>query len=159
SSLVGIGYIQVGQARAVALRTADGRNWVSKDFPGGEQGLPAIYSFVCGDTACIAVGSLSPAGVERPAIWRTTDGLTWQPGATDVPDARQDGSLIAVVSTASGFLAIGMPDRDALLSRDGLTWRAVPVLTADDPGGIEQLAVNGDVIFGLGPDSIGGSRS
>ena len=91
-------------------------------------------------------------------MWRTTDGLHWVSVGADLVDARRDGYLAPIVATSQGFVVLGSPDREALISRDGSTWTSVAVLSRNDPGDVEQLAVSGDLIYGLGPDSIGGSR-
>ena len=154
--LVGLGYLESSDYAPVALRTKDGRAWSTAAFPGPVGGGTSIYRMTCGTSACVAVGSISTIGVERPALWSTTDGLEWLRVATDLTDARRDGSLSMVVATPSGFIAMGAPDHDALLSRDGTTWRSLRVLPQRDTAQLSQLAVSGNLIFALGEQSVSG---
>jgi hypothetical protein len=155
SKLIAFGQLQGGDITSMALTTTDGRHWKSAAFPGHPNDGTAVYRIACGNAACVAVGSTSPAGIERPAMWRTTNGLDWQPIATEITGARHDGSLSAIVTTPSGFVAVGASDPEVLISRDGATWQNVTVLRRQDLGGLQQVAVIGDVLFGLGFDAGG----
>ena len=159
SYLVGLGQLQAGDYAPVALRTKDGRHWTTMAFPGPSGGGTSIYRMACGSSACVAVGNTASNGVERPALWSTTDGLEWKAVASDLTDARQQGSLFAVVATASGFIAVGGPDQEALLSRDGSTWQSVRVLAQRDAGQLLQLAVSGNVVFALGDQTLTGGTA
>jgi hypothetical protein len=153
--LVAYGQLQASGAGTVALTTTDGRHWKSAAFPVPESVGSSVYRMACDASACVAVGSTMPTGTERPAMWRSTNGLDWELVATDITDARADGSMSSVVATSSGFVAVGSPDTEVLVSSDGVTWQGINVLGRQDTGGIQQLAVDGNVIFGLGYDAIG----
>jgi hypothetical protein len=157
AKLVAFGQRQTNDSAPVALTTTDGRHWKSAAFPGASGGGTGVSRIACGDTACVAVGNVLAAGQDRPAMWRTTDGLSWQPVAEEITQGRVEGYLSTVVATASGFVAIGAPETSVLVSRDGMTWQEVNVLARTDHGQIQQLGVAGNVIFGLGTDAGGGN--
>ena len=159
SYLVGLGQLQSAEYAPVALRTKDGRHWSTMAFPGPSSGGTSIYRVACGTSACVAVGGTSTIGVERPGMWRTTDGLKWEAVGTDLTDARQDGSMAMVVATPSGFIAMGSPDQAALLSRDGTTWQRVRVLPQRDNGTVQQLTATGNLVFALGEQSLLGTAA
>jgi hypothetical protein len=153
----GPGFVAVGSSESVdgdAMPGAHSGIWTSVDgtiwarVPDGPIfANSSITAVVTGGLGLIAVGSMIDAvdvnGVFAPAIWTSTDGLTWTREATpadpntwtSVVGTLQGRIISSLVATPDGFVAVGTEfgltprnlHRTAVwASRDGRAWSRVP---------------------------------
>lgn len=122
---------QSGNGGPVALSSSDGRNWVPLDTRvfsiRGE-----VASVAEGAGEWIAVGREIESGIdpgERPAMWRSTDGLTWERMNLSNTALDTPGVVYDIVHGASGWVAVGNSPIDngfsqatVWTSTDGESW-------------------------------------
>lgn len=147
----GSGFIAIGGSDdgQKAVRTsANGTDWTRLDVNLGGFGAEAsINDFVAGHGMIIAVGDDNevPEGEEsRAAVWRSTDGVSWEridpdnPHFGGDPVVRNDplppsggpSRIDQVYAVPQGFIGVGRTqagvfDRQLWVSPDGLSWTRV----------------------------------
>ncbi|HEX7950236.1 MAG TPA: hypothetical protein VF494_07790 [Candidatus Limnocylindrales bacterium] len=103
-----------------------------------------MTTIVTTDEGLVAGGSVGPELGERHArLWRSADGLAWQP-VPDDPAAFAGAEVASIVPRATGYVALGRLGTGgratgsiAWHSSDGLTWSRI-----DDPALAAGLAVS-----------------
>jgi hypothetical protein len=118
-----------------AVPGATGR-WGSRELPDDLRGLngvePMLDGLIAGGPGLIAFGAreaLTPSGrTIVPAIWTSSDGLTWTPAELGVRS--RGGGIEAVAAGPNGFVAVGRLNANpayaaSWISHDGMSWRRV----------------------------------
>jgi hypothetical protein len=114
-------------------------------------------------TGLIAVGR---DGLDA-AVWRSSDGETWERVRSDALDAPGAQEMIAVTAGGPGLVVVGYEDgggerrRDAAVwTFDGTDWRRVAAGTLTAPEGQEMraVAIVGDRVVAGGSDTSDGDR-
>lgn len=177
----GPGFVAVGSSESVdgdAMPGAHSGIWTSVDgtiwarVPDGPIFANAlINAVVTGGPGLIAVGSTIDAvdvnGVFVPAIWTSTDGLTWTREATpadpnpwtSVAGTLQGRIMSNLVATPDGFVAVGTEfgltpmnfHRAAVwTSRDGRAWSRVPQDPVFDGGEDSSLSFGMRAVYLIG---------
>ena len=154
-------------------RSADGRSWVrvvDPDLRLPTGSIPSTVSTEYGSIASVtttgdgfvAVGrvfdgtfvgdTLMPSPF-RPAVWTSTDGVDWAP-ASSLPDDR--GSLVDVVATRDGVLAVGNDSGRAFVWRLGAAgWESI----GGFDGAASTIASVGDRLVAAGTTSGVGAQT
>ena len=126
-------------SEAALWRSSDGTTWspvppqASFQPPSGFMRMRGVAER---NGTLVAVGYQSRGGINEPAAWVSSDGLTWQ-RVSDDPVFAASGSQLAAVSTGpDGFVVIGYDTVDgrqraaAWTSPDGRTWLRAPAAQA-----------------------------
>jgi hypothetical protein len=132
------------------LRSTDGRTWRRSSFVAPS--ASAARDLACDDNLCII--TVEPFGLissARQTLLVSADGDEWAEVAANVPYNDPDSLIGRLATTATGFIALSGSPAKALLSTDGISWRAVEVLPPDARDYISELALAGDRIVGLVP--------
>jgi hypothetical protein len=146
------------QGDAVVFRSTDGTQWQRVKATGLDgSGTQQVQRVIAGPDGYTAVGAALNGAVTGPAVWTSTDGVTWQPASSHPPGtptlwavARQpDGTLLVCGSVGTE----SNPAVDCWV-RHGDTWDAMPVAAAQGspttrfiyglcptPGGIVAVGV------------------
>ena len=110
--------------------SADGAVWEPLPVPAELEGLGQSNSLVTSPSGDFLLfgNSYDAQNVLRPVVMRSSDGLTWEVQAIDLPSRLH---LTRVVSGPQGYLLAGREDGPGglWLSADGLAWRSVHALT------------------------------
>jgi hypothetical protein len=134
-------------AVSFVLRSTDGRTWQRSTLKPPSSGAPR--ELACSDKLCI-ITLEPPSGVSTgQALMESADGVHWVEVVVDVPYTGPDAVIGRLTTTAAGFIALSGSPPKALLSTEGLSWRAVDVLPPDPQGYISNLVVAGDTVIGL----------
>src|SRR5665647_358597 len=126
--------------------SADGEAWeqVSLDSTLAAPGTFVMAVVAVGDRVTVLGARATDEGAVVPALVSTTDGVTWTEATRDLAAVFDDASVVDVVSTGDGLLAVGSRNlgttqaergtaltASAWVSTDGLTWSLV---TPEGPG-------------------------
>jgi hypothetical protein len=145
----GPGFVAVGwrELRLAVWTSFNGREWaLAPDLPGGQgfEGRDVVER----SGTLVMVGGLIAGG--RAAAWTSTDGVTWRPAEASASFAA--GSMVTVIATPSGLLAVGsrnVDDAGVWTSADGRAWRAVDDSVFVDAF-ITDATVSDDVVVLVG---------
>jgi len=140
--------------RYVILTSTNGRRWSSVPFE-----LPPdnyISGLACNTSRCL-VTAVTESGLTAPTAVVSLDGDRWETHTVDLPRAAVAGGPVNVVPVDGGFLAMSMNAGQALLTQDGMAWRAVDVMSARLDNGLIGLVVAGDEVIAIEPDIGDGS--
>ena len=126
------GQIVYPEPTAVSSYSIDGVHWHTGQklnlVAAGSQGLQVIRSVIEGPAGLLAVGWSGGCGSEYlDSLWTSSDGISWHP--VDV------GKVFGVVGTAithvsggaAGYVAVAYKSAGAWTSKDGRSWRRVPL--------------------------------
>jgi hypothetical protein len=139
--------------KAASWTSTDGLTW-RRSPDDAQLALADMWHVVSDGSRLVAIGAVSgppcasgmhppcygedgPLIDDRPAIWTSTDGVTWREAKVPATDGLVAPELRDVAATASGFVAVGVAvsgGQDSVVSpmvwrsADGRTW------TAADPG-------------------------
>ena len=126
--------------------SADGEAWeqVSLDSALAAPGTFVMAVFAVGDRVTVLGARATDEGAVVSTLVSTTDGVTWTEVTRDLAAVFDDASVVDVVSTGDGLLAVGNRNlgtteaergtaitASAWVSTDGLTWALV---TPEGPG-------------------------
>lgn len=136
------GFIAVGNGPSGGIdwTSPDGRSWKRTEFPSKVLRNARLAALAVGTDQIVAAGSISSlTGTSRPALWATASGPDWSlvggswslvadpaGGTAAAGSATDAGTMVGVVNTPSGFVAVGSIAQKAYAwrSADGLTWSA-----------------------------------
>ena len=129
------------------MKSADGVEWAEVEVSGLDESVD-IGSLVSTGRGLLAAGSVrtgaNPANpVFAPAMWRSADGVSWEPVALPVVDSEPGafGAVRALLAADHGVVA-AVDDVIMRSSDEGATWTTASVASAD---GVELQSVDGIV--------------
>jgi hypothetical protein len=136
-------------ADSFVLRSTDGRTWQRSGLDPPSSGSPR--ELACNGRLCII--TLEPPSdlSTGQTLMESADGDHWVEVVVEVPYNGPDSVIGRLETTPTGFIALSGSPAKALLSTDGISWRAVEVLPPDARDYISELALAGDRIVGLVP--------
>ena len=144
------------------LSTDDGATWEKGQLLEGAE----ISSVATGGPGMVAVGQVTTA-TERPAgvsVWTTNDGVSWTKAEGTGELGR--GAMNGIVSTESGFVAVGTSREDpnqALLhgavwtSPDATAWTRVPHGPEFENASMRAVTVRPEVLLAVGNSGAPGA--
>lgn len=144
---VAVGVAQLGEL--AAWTSVDGTRWTRSSAPLGGPGS-SVADIAAFHGAFIAVGQDVEAAGEVGAIWRSTDGSTWQ----RLPAEVGPGALTALTQLSDQLVAVGGDGQQAIVwvSDDGQTWRAREAPSS--PGLVAVATERADLVAAAGyPDA------
>ncbi|XRQ10862.1 hypothetical protein ACN3XK_08190 [Actinomadura welshii] len=145
------GYVVVGSEgpSAAAWFSADLKDWErgsggDPDALKGEKDAGRwMLDVADGGSGFTAVGGVSDAKGDRPAVWSSSDGRQWALKTLPLPSGVREGHLTHVAAKGGTLVAAGVATAEqgpiwiGYVSKDsGASWQELPV-----PGGDEELAV------------------
>jgi hypothetical protein len=129
------------------LHSTDGRTWQRSNLEPPSAGAPS--ELACTGELCI-ITLEPPSGVSTgQALMESADGVHWVEVVVDIPYTGPDAVIGRLTTRPAGFIALSGSPPKALLSTEGLSWRAVDVLPPDAQGYLSNLVVAGDSVIGL----------
>ncbi len=123
------------EGTALLTSTADGATYTTVRFPG------ATISTIADDGTTIIAGGATGRTEQVPAIWRSTDGLTWEQIGSFGGDA-QSRTITAVTRDSAGFVATSQ--FAAWTSVDGASWELLR--QAAVPGAVQTTRIGSDFV-------------
>jgi hypothetical protein len=142
-------------------QSANGIAWtvVPLDAGVGRRDASEIQLVTAGPAGMVVFGDVCCTDEERPALWRSADGRTWQ--RLPFPAALGQGDeLTRIVGTADGYVLAGRSRGVATIwtSTDGATWTAVDGAAAGfGAGSITDVARTRDGLVAVGYLDVAGT--
>jgi hypothetical protein len=154
------GWLAVGTPGPVAYTSANGITWQPAGSVAADlHGVVGVAS-AAGPHGYVIVGKLIAAGGACVAdVWWSPDLATWT-RARDVNDTSGSSQVLAVAAGPHGFISAGSHDgRPAVwTTADGSSWiTTVLPLPEEASGVLQQIAVNGNRVVGLGTRTVAGT--
>lgn len=145
----GFGVLEEAEFGVAAVWTSiDGLDWnrVTHDAVFESVGGNVVmWEVTLGGPGLVAVGAEEGSEEIRPAVWVSSDGLTWARVSPEA-SALASGAMDSVISGGPGLIAWGS---DVWVSEDAITWERVSV-PDDLPGGLADITAGGPGLVAVG---------